>query len=315
MILTGYELLLFTMIYLISSRGVLRYWAIGQPYTSRKELAQNIISAQQAAFLEFELKSSEPRRQKTALQQICQLYRNGIRFSPQTRNLFEMMISGLAVNSHDDKVVRWSLNSIARLGRQSSTTRSVEDAVKRHQENPEIVAAAVSALAHLYRGQIPELEGLKEVSLETRLLAAMQTVSPEVLELRGLAINIGQADPEILKLALIVVGLNKDIQNLLHPRHENGEVVRDLGQHDDPIVRQYSVWAVIENNNLSLKHLGIRFEDIERQPSNVQAKMLHLGATSIENLHERQSLIVQGSGFYIDRCAGRSVQRSSFGLL
>ena len=178
-----------------------------------------------------------------------------------------------------------------------NTSNSVEFALAKHQENPEIVGAALSALAALYRGQIPELDGLKNVPPETRVLAAMQTLPPAMLQFDGLKINIDQADTEILKLALIVVGLNKDIQNLLHPRHENGDIIRALGQHDDRIVRQYSVWAVIENNLLTLDHLGILFSDIEKEPTNVQSKMLHLGASTIPDLSERQSLIIQGSNF------------------
>ena len=178
-----------------------------------------------------------------------------------------------------------------------NTSNSVEFALAKHQENPEIVGAALSALAALYRGQIPELDGLKNVAPETRVLAAMQTLPPAMLQFDGLKINIDQADTEILKLALIVVGLNKDIQNLLHPRHENGDIIRALGQHDDRIVRQYSVWAVIENNLLTLDHLGILFSDIEKEPTNVQSKMLHLGASTIPDLSERQSLIIQGSNF------------------
>ena len=253
------------------------------------------ISTQHTAFLESELKSNEPRRQKNALQDICFFYRNGFQFRPETRNTFELIIAGITVNSYDDKVVRWCLNAIARLGTRDLSGRSVEVALKRHETNMEIVAAAMSALAFLYRGQIPELRGIKAISPEVQILAAMQTVSPRLLELRGLAIDISRADAEILKLALIVVGINKDIQNLLHPRHENGDIVRALGQHDDRIVRQYSVWAVIENRFLSIEHLGVEFGLLEKQPPNVQSKMLQLGAGAIENLRERQELIIRGS--------------------
>jgi hypothetical protein len=92
-----------------------------------------------------------------------------------------------------------------------------------------------------------------------------------------------------------VIGINKDIQHLLHPRHENGAIVRALGQHDDPIVRQYCVWAVIENRRLDLEHLGIAFDRVEAEPENVQAKLLELGASSIPDLRERQDFIIAGS--------------------
>lgn len=253
------------------------------------------ISQQQAVFLRFELASNDARRQKTALQDLCRLYRSGLRFAPEAGVSFEQIVAGLAINSADEKVVRWSLNAIARFGTIGNTAESAKIALRSHANDPEIVAAAVSALAALYKGQIPDEDATREVDPATRMLAAMQTVAPKLLAKVDLAINIDTADPEILKLALIVVGLNRDIQHLLHPRHENGVIVRALGQHDNAIVRQYGVWAVIENERLGLQHLGIPLERVADQPSNVQAKMLQLGALAIVDPLERQDLIIAGS--------------------
>jgi hypothetical protein len=164
-------------------------------------------------------------------------------------------------------------------------------------EDPEIVGAAMAALAALYRGAIPELPASAPVPPEMRILAAMQTVTAAQLGKVQLKIDIESADAELLKLALIVIGLNRDIQHLLHPRFENGDLVRVLGQHDDAIVRQYSVWAVTENAALDLRHLGIPFDRTETEPENVQAKLLELGASSIVDLTERHDLILAGSSY------------------
>lgn len=209
--------------------------------------------------------------------------------------MFELAVGGLAISTGDYKVVRWCLNAITRLGQYDSSIRSIELTLAQYQDVPEIIAAAVSALARICRGQIPDLGDLRQVTPETRLLAALQTVPPSALNFSGLTIDIDHAEAEILKLALIVIGLNKDIKNFLHPKYENGEIVRALGQHDDYIVRQYSVWAVMENTQLTLEHLGVPLSDIDNQPSNVQAKLLQLGAAALEDANERQSLIIQGS--------------------
>lgn len=258
-------------------------------------MAKRKISEQQAAFLKYEVESHETRRQKAALQEVCRLYRQGATFSPEARYNFEVNAGYLANNSGDLKVVRWSLNAIARLGTQQGASNSVEDALRRHSGTPEIVAAAVAALAALYRGKLPKLPSGTEVLPEVRTLAAMQTVSAAQLGDIRLRIDLDTVDAELLKLALIVIGINKDIQHLLHPRYENGAIVRALGQHDDPIVRQYCVWAVIENRRLDLKHLGIAFDRVEAEPENVQAKLLELGASSIPDLVERQEFIIAGS--------------------
>ncbi len=253
------------------------------------------ITDLQAVYLASELASNDdPRRQKVALQDLSRLYRTGFRLAPETAPRIEQQIVGLTSMSQDEKVVRWCLNTLARLGTRNSAA-GLEQAVKRYSTVPEIVAAAVSALARLRMGQLSDIDAMRGVSPEIQMLAAMQTVNPANLAIKGLEIDIAKADPEILKLALIVVGLDRDVQHLLHPRHENGVIVRDLGQHDDAIVRQYVVWAVIENHRLSLDHLGIDFDRIEYEPANVQSKLLQLGASTLPDLSRRHELILRGA--------------------
>lgn len=167
--------------------------------------------------------------------------------------------------------------------------------MKQYQDEPEIVAAAVAALSRMYHGHFEAVPELSFVDPSVRILAAMQTTDVDKLDLSSLSINIDKSDKEVLKLALLVVGMNKDIQNLLHPRYSNGTIVKQLGQHDDPIVRQYSVWSVLENKQLTLADLGISFDMIGAQPSNVQAKLLQLAAERESDLKTRHRIIHEGS--------------------
>lgn len=260
-------------------------------------MSKTRISNLEVAFLKFELNSQDVRRQKAALQELCRRYRRGHTLSPEARREFEVQAGYLVVNARDPKVVRWALNTIARVGTQTGAVESVNVALSRHADNLEIVSASVAALARLYRGAIPELPPSLHVPPEMRALAAMQTVTAAQIGNTRLNINIDNADPWLLKLALIVIGLNRDIQHLLHPRYSNGDIVRALGQHDDPIVRQYSVWAVNENRKLGIEYLGIPFENAAREPENVQAKLLELGAAAIHDPIRRQELIIAGSNY------------------
>lgn len=240
------------------------------------------------------MESGDSRREKVALQDLSRLYRGGHRLGSEAQHRLELLIVGLTGTSPDPKVVRWGLNATARMGTKASIN-STEHAIRRYEAVPEIVAAGVSALANLYTSRIADIPALRGIAPEIRMLAAMQTVDPKRLAVSGLQIDIDSADTEILKLALIVVGLDRDTQHLLHPRHENGVIVRELSRHDDPIVRQYAVWAVIENHRLSLDHLGLDLSQIEEQPPNVQAKLLELGASSLTDPRQRQELILRGA--------------------
>ncbi|MCI1000678.1 CHAT domain-containing protein [Ochrobactrum sp. C6C9] len=254
-----------------------------------------IISPGQTAFLKFEIENGDARRRKVALQDLSRRYRQGDKLNSEGRSSFEKTINGIVLSDGDRKVVRWCLNALARLGTRQGSSTYVAAVMKQHEEDPEIVAAAVAALSHLYHGNLEAVPGLSVLDPSVRLLAAMQTTDAHKLDLSRLTIDIDKADKEILKLALLVIGLNKDIQNLLHPRHSNGTIVKQLGQHDDPIVRQYSVWSVMENRHLTLADLGIPFDTIGSQPANVQAKLLQLAAERENDLKLRHQIIHEGT--------------------
>jgi hypothetical protein len=254
-----------------------------------------VISPGRTAFLRFELDHGDAWRKKSALQEISRLYRRGDRFSAFSRKSFETMINGMVLAEKDRKVVRWCLNTLARLGTRDGCESYVVAALRMYEEDPEVVAAAVAALAYIYRGKLDEVMALGTVDPAIRVLAAMQTADVANLDISGLSIDIDKSDVEVLKLALLTVGLNRDIQNLLHPRHANGAIVKQLGQHPDRIVRQYSVWCVMENRQLTLQDLGIPFATMDSQPPNVQAKLLQLGAEREPDPKARHQLIHSGS--------------------
>jgi hypothetical protein len=70
---------------------------------------------------------------------------------------------------------------------------------------------------------------------------------------------------------------------MLHPRHENPELVKALGGHHDNIVSRYTVWAITENEALGLEDLGIDIRNIEQQPPNVRAWLFRLIALTPED--------------------------------
>ena len=97
------------------------------------------------------------------------------------------------------------------------------------------------------------------------VLAALQRSEIADVDIANTRINIETASPDILKLALIVVGVDNAPEHIFHPRHRNEEIVRVLGAHDDDLISQYSIWAVTENDALNISHLGVDLKDIESQ--------------------------------------------------
>lgn len=254
------------------------------------------ISSQQVAFFRYELEKGNFKRKKIALQDLCALYRKGLFLSSDDIDNIETIVNGLVLQGDQDlKVVRWCLNSLAQFGRNRKSSFYVEAALRKYVGNPEIEAAGVAALSHMRRGNVEDIEALSGIDPIIWKLAALQNTDPAKIDLRGLIIDVNSASDDVLRLALITVGLNKDIEHLFHPKHTNGVFVRELGQHSDDIVQQYSVWAVIENRRLGFDDLGIPVEILSSLKSNVQAKIYQLIAERDPDARRRLSITTQGA--------------------
>ena len=127
-------------------------------------------------------------------------------------------------------------------------------------------------------------------------LAALQHVDHQNLDTSSFPVNIETASPDQLKLALVVVGLDRAPAHLFHPRHDNPAIVEVFGRHDDHIVSQYSVWAITENANLGFGDLGIDIKLIERQPANVRSWVYQLIGMSPDDAVENWEYLVHGMG-------------------
>lgn len=229
-------------------------------------------------YLRSQINTGDNAKIKSALQDLCKFYRDGLAVRADQRRGIVNEIVGTAFNEKiDEKVRRWVLNTLARIGSEGDSIEAVLHLIRRHRNEPQTVASGVAAIFKLCVRKSPEetLEGLRfDPTMVT--LAALQHVPASEIELKGLPINVDKASADLLRLALIVVGLGRSPENLLNPRHSDAEMVRALGGHHDNIVSQYSVWAITENNGLGVTNLGIDPKNIDDYPPNVRAWVLQL---------------------------------------
>lgn len=258
-------------------------------------MAHKIIGALNCAFLKFELEHGDHRRRKIALQTLSKLYRTQHILNAEQRQSFELSVNGLVLQANQDrKVARWCLNTLAYIGKRGNSDRYIAQALKQYDGDPEITAAGIAALSKMYGSKIGENTEFLQFDPTLRTLAAMQHTDPKYLDLAKIQIDLDQSSPEILKLALITVGLNKEVENLFHPRHSNGQIVKALGQYPDHVVVQYSVWAIIENKRLAMSDLGVRLDRIDSLPNNVQSKLLQLIVERETNSYIKHQYIADG---------------------
>jgi len=228
-----------------------------------------------SGYLKGQLESGNANQTKKALQEICRLYRRGYRIIHDQVTGIENEVIGLTFSSEDPKVIRWSLNTLAQLGREQTCKRAILHATATYQDDAEVLAASIAALYRL----CPTASGdSRRLGFDEQLvtLAALQHVPVPQLNLSSLPLNVEHASDELVKLGLVVVGLDKAPPHMFDPDYDNAEIVRVLGQHHDPIVSQYSVWAITENPNLGVSDLGVDLKSVEQQPPNVRGWVFQL---------------------------------------
>lgn len=246
-------------------------------------------------YLKGQIETGHADRTKKALQSLCKLYRQGFRIRPPELIGVEQSVVGLLyTQGKEEKVRRWALNALARFGREPTCIEAVVQVLKDYSHEPQTAAAAIAAI---YRMSRKATAVLRTLSFDEQMvtLAALQHVDANQLDLSALPINIETASPDLLKLALLIVGLDRSPANLLNPRHSDAEMVKVLGGHDDSIVSQYTVWAITENDSFGLKDLGIDIRSIEQQPPNVRSWLFQLIAMTPEDAKENLEYIELGS--------------------
>lgn len=241
-----------------------------------------------ALYLRGQLDLPDTRRVKIALQEMASMQRKGYLFQSIHATAIENAIIGrLYTMESDRKVRRWGINVLALLGKEANCREVVVRILERYPDDPDTVAAGIAAIFKLSR---KPNEVLKRLNFDQQMmnLAALQYVDAEKLNLSSFPVDIETATPAVLRQALIVVGIGRANENMFNPRHANATIIKALGAHHDPLVAQYSVWAITENDTLSISDLGISLKNIEYQPSNVRAWMYQLigmtPASAVQNI-------------------------------
>ena len=203
---------------------------------------------------------------------------------------------GLAhLNHNDERVRRWTLNTFARIGNDENCIAAVRHILGRTPSNEtQTIAAGVAAIHRVARNPNDILSPLG-IDPQLQVLAALQHVLPAKLDWSSLPLKVDSASPDYLRLALLVIGLERSPQHLLDPNYDDATMVKVLGRHDDNMVSQYSVWAITESQRLGISDLGIELRDVESQPANVRGWIYQLVAMHPEAAEENWEYLIAGS--------------------
>lgn len=255
--------------------------------------ARGFIDQTEAAYLQQLLVGNDSRRKKIGLQNFSKLNRAGYRLrNPQPVGL----LLRASLYDSDPKVVRWSLNALAFIASKDDV-RPILDTIDRSRDDPDILASGIAALAATTGpDQLREKLADRDLPLEGAvLLAAAQKIPKLRTELARVRVKIDTAPVIDLRLAGVLVGLDKAPENLFAINHINADVLGSLNTHPDDIVAQYSIWALTENRKLSLVNLKIGLADAESQRANIRAYIYRLVAEDEPSARKNHDLMTAAS--------------------
>ena len=228
------------------------------------------IGPVEANYIQLLLGHVHPEGKEAGLERLCSHYRNGFRL--QTPHSVQQTLTALLYNA-DPKVRRWTFNAIALVGSRQDNLDACLEAIGRNREDEDVLAAGVAAVIALTSQ--PERAALLnkvDIALEGAvMLAAAQRTNDYHGQLSTQRVNIDTATPAELRLASVLVGLNKAPQYLFDIGHDNSEVIGRLNTHPDALVAQYSTWSILENPELGIRNLAAPIKDIESRPPQVRA--------------------------------------------
>lgn len=251
------------------------------------------ISNEETAYIELLLRDLDAKSRQRGLQRLCACYRTGqVLVNP---NPVRVVLLGL-MDDESEKVRRWALNTLALLGGPREALpilRSIDS----FRASPDLLGASISALSSL----LPEDQFTKalldhDLRLEgSTLFAAVQQNQTFIPKLRKNRLNIDSASPVDLRMATILVGLNRVPFRLFSPKHNNDVMIGELNTHDDSMVAQYSIWAIVENPAFNLQQLKMPLRDIEAQPENVRGWLYRLVVSDNVSASKHMDIIQTGS--------------------
>jgi hypothetical protein len=257
-------------------------------------VARGFIPGEEAAYVLALLEDPDPENKKSGLQRLCKLYRSELTL--RYPHVFRQHLNGLLFSA-SPKVRRWALNAIALCGRRTDNLEAVLDCIEHGRDDPETLVSGVPALFGLTTAnEVIKLLQHRKIPLEgATLLASAQYSDSHRTQLRKNAINIERADPLELRMATLLVGMDKAPQHLFDKKHANKVVIGQLNRHHDHLVAQYSVWAIAENPNLGVGDLTIPLKDTESLPPNVRGWVYRLVSANEATAAAHLDYIVQGS--------------------
>ena len=231
-------------------------------------MTRGFIPAEEEKYVLSLVDTANVREKKVGLQRLCGFLRAG--FVVRDLHRLRQTLNGL-LYSNDVKVRRWTLASIALCGG-AENLHAVAEAISRFLDEPELVASSIATLFAIAKpDEVDRILKERRLPLEgAMLIASAQHHDDSKDRIAKERVQVSTASPLELRMATLLIGLNRAPEHMFELSHLNKEVIGVLNLHDDDMVAQYSVWAMCEVPEYDVEDLRFDLRNIEGQPGNVR---------------------------------------------
>ena len=252
---------------------------------------RGFIPKKEAEYIQLLLGHPLPKGKEAALERLCSHYRRGFRLHDPHGVC--QTLSGLLYHG-EPSVRRWTFNAIALVGNKGQNLEATRHALELNRADEDTCAAGMAALVALTTEAETEAR-LKQMGVEVDgvvLLAAAQQAPAYKGRLAERRVSPDLATAPELRLAAVLIGLDKAPEHLFTLGHQNADVIGALSGHDDRLVAQYAVWAVSERTDLNISHLGFPPAQLLDRPEDVRKYGYRL-ATADDTTAERYRELIE----------------------
>ncbi len=194
---------------------------------------------------------------------------------PKSTHTIYTLLRGMASHTEKDVVV-WALKCIAALpGQESRGFREcVRGVLLSADKASEVFALSAACLYRISADDTGVLDNLKREHFGgerlVELILMLYGYEEFCAKFKAQPIDMDGSSPIVLQYVCLAYGLDRDVENILHPKFPNSEVIGALFSSPNDMVRQYCCWSLLHRPNAKSDQLHVDPRNILDEPSNVR---------------------------------------------
>ncbi|WP_187286559.1 hypothetical protein [Zymomonas mobilis] len=237
------------------------------------------MSKQESELFIYYINSKESYIVKRYLQKLEMYFRLGYIFSTQDRNT---LISSLIVKAYgtEKDIIRWAINVLAFITsyKDDEAIACIKKISSAVDVDPDILISCISAICRITKNRNSNIIKIpSDIDIDPKLIELCRWQSGRnIPAIQGNnRLNHEKCADLTLKTALINLGMEKLPENYFS-QYQNSDIIGDISTSENKIIKQYSIWAALENKNLGIDNIKVDPNSIESLDDNVKIWIVRL---------------------------------------